>query len=37
MPGGRGKSAPDTGTNHGGFSLVRDSRKGRGFNSTKDF
>ena len=26
MPGGRGKSAPDTGTNHGGFRLVRDSR-----------
>jgi formylglycine-generating enzyme required for sulfatase activity len=26
MPGGRGKEAPDTGTNHLGFRLVRDSQ-----------
>ena len=26
MPGGRGKEAPDTGTNHLGFRLVRDSK-----------
>jgi formylglycine-generating enzyme len=26
MPGGRGKEAPDTGTNHLGFRLVRDAR-----------
>jgi len=26
MPGGRGKEAPDTGTNHLGFRLVRDGR-----------